>query len=213
MTSIETVIDKFETGKPTLLVDADEVLLRFVEHLEMHCARQGYDIHLDSFRLSGNIIHRETQVPAESTTVRELISSFFDEHVDTIPAVDGAANALQALSNQYQIAVLTNVPERCRDRRENSLRALGFPYPVLSNSGEKGPAVKAIQAGLSAPITFIDDLPPQLKSVSSHAPETYLIHFIADPRLAKLIPKADAANVRIDAWPDVSAHLQTKLQT
>lgn len=211
MTSIEAVISDFEAGRPTLLVDADEVLLRFVEHLEMHCSQQGYDIRLDSFRLSGNIIHRESNVAAKPTIVKDLISSFFDEHVDTIPAVDGAATALQTLSSRYQIAVLTNVPERCRDRREESLRKLGFPYPVLSNSGEKGPAVKTIQAGLSAPVTFIDDLPPQLESVASHAPKTHLVHFIADPRLARLIPKADAAHVRIDVWSDVAAHLQAML--
>lgn len=210
MTTVTDLVSSFRRGHPTLLVDADEVILRFMEHLELHCNDNGFDVNLESFRLSGNIIHRQSGVAATQETVKELIASFFDERVNDIPPVAGAAEALSELSNTHQIAVLTNIPHKHRERREESLHNLGFPYPVLANSGEKGPAVKTISDALEAPITFIDDLPPQLASVAAHAPHTHLVHFVADPRLAKLIPKAEAAHVRIDKWHQLKEHLMSQ---
>lgn len=197
----------FNSDQPILLVDADEVLLKFIQHLEMHLKEQGYALRLDTFQLSGNIYDVNNDIPAKSDDVKELISSFFDIHVDTVPAISHAADALSDLSAYYQIAVLTNIPEKHRERRQKNLKSQGFDFPVIANSGGKGPTVNKIQGIAGQKTVFIDDLPPQIASVSKHAPETHLVHFIGDPRLAKLIDKAPEAHIRIDDWREVKTHL------
>lgn len=207
MTSLEKVSAALNPKKPLLIVDADEVLLRFVEHLEAFFPGEGYELRLTSFRLSGNIFHLGTNEVASPETVTDLIRLFFTKCVDTVPPVEGAAEALRSLSGHYEIVVLTNVPHQFRQRREAALNDLGFTYPVLSNAGEKGPAVKQLQAITEIHSVFVDDLPPQLASVATHAPDTHLVHFVADPRLAVLIEKAPEAHVRIDQWPLLQQHL------
>lgn len=203
----EIILPNFSTRSPILLVDADEVLLKFIQHLELHLKSEGYVLNLDTFQLAGNIRDAENLLPADQVTVKHLIASFFDTHVDTVPPIEHAANALQELSTVYQIAVLTNVPHKHRIRRQNNLLSHGFNYPVIANSGGKGPVVKKLRESTSQPIVFVDDLPPQISSVATHAPDTYLVHFVGDPRLAKLIDKAPEAHVRIDDWRELKTHL------
>lgn len=211
MSNIESVTAKLTNDRPVLVVDADEVLLRFVEHLEHFFQQQGFELRLKSFQLTGNIYDTATNQVASPKVVKDLIAAFFDQRVDTVPAVDGAADALRSLSRHYQIAVLTNVPHHCRDRRERALHDLGFEYPVISNAGEKGPAVHMLQSAARQPGVFVDDLPPQIASVASHAPSVHRIHFVADPRLAQMIDKAPDAHVRIDDWDLLRHHLQRNL--
>lgn len=208
MTSLENVAAMINSQQPLLIVDADEVLLRFVEHLEAFFPTEGYELRLTSFRLSGNIFNIKKNEVASPAKVSELIDLFFARCVDTVPAVNGASDALQSLSIQYEIVILTNIPHQYRARREAALHDLGFNYPVLSNAGEKGPAVKQLHSMTNLHSVFVDDLPPQLASVAKHAPDTHLVHFVADPRLADLIEKAPDAHVRIDQWSELQLHLK-----
>ncbi|MFC3050724.1 hypothetical protein [Kordiimonas pumila] len=197
----------FTSGKPVLLVDADEVLFQFLKRLEAYFHTQGYELRLSSFRLSGNVFRTDSGLVASSDDVRLLIGNFFNACVDDIEPVAGAADALQHLSHKYQIAILSNVPERCSARRQKSLYNLGMDYPLIANKGDKGTAVKLLARQTNHITVFIDDLPPQHKSVKEHTPDTHRIHFIADPRLQKLTPKADAAHQRIDDWPQLCDYL------
>jgi hypothetical protein len=38
-------------------------------------------------------------------------------------------------------------------------------------------------------------------SVAKHAPDVWRVHMIAEPRVARAVPKAEDAHVRIDDWP------------
>ncbi len=207
MSNLEQVLQDLKPKRPLLIVDADEVLLKFVEHLEHYFTGEGYTLRLTSFQLSGNIYNSQTNKPASPKEVKKLIGGFFDACVDTVPAVPGAADALANLSSRYQVAILTNVPHHCRDRREAALKELGFTYPVISNAGEKGPAMHQLHTAAAAQGIFVDDLPPQHASVAKHAPDVHRVHFIADQRLAALIGKADHAHVRIDKWQELEDHL------
>ena len=204
----EQVLSSFDPDRPVLLVDADEVLLRFVERLEVFFLSKGFELRLTSFRLSGNIYDLSTGQAAEQCQVKDMLKAFFNECVDDMIAVPGAAEALAALSDYYQIAVLSNVPANCRARREDNLAQLGISYPVIANKGDKGPVVRRfMQAATSNKLIFIDDLPPQHSSVAEHCPGSHRIHFIGDPRLAKMINKAPDANIRIDDWHLITPHL------
>ncbi len=203
----QDIISALSPHRPLLLVDADEVLLKFLEHMETFLNSQNYELRLTSFRLTGNIFTRGTDEAAEHSEVRNLIARFFDDCVDDIPPVEGAAEALQALSNQYQIIVLTNVPEHCRERRQKNLANHGIDYPLIANAGEKGPMVKRLTENLAGPSVFVDDLAFHHRSVASHAPDTHRVHFVADTRLTQLVDKADEAHVRIDLWPELRDYL------
>jgi len=198
---------QLEKNKPILIVDADEVILKFVEALEVYLNRTGFDLDLASFQLSGNIKHRETGLIAKPEEVKTLISDFFDHDIEKISPVENAAAALSDLGELYQIIVLSNVPERCRDRRQNHLREHGFNYPLIANSGGKGTQVRRMHDFVEAPSIFIDDLPPQHTAVAGKSPDTYRIHMIADNRLAKLIGKAPDAHHREDRWDNLKQHL------
>lgn len=212
MTSIAELTQTLNPSRPILIVDADEVLLRFAEHLEDFFVCEGFELRLDSFQITGNVYEQASGLVASAETVKELIGAFFEKRVESVPPVAGAADALSALASDYQIAVLTNVPHHCRARREQALKELGFDYPVLSNAGAKGPAMKELSATTKAITAFVDDLPPHHASVAKHAPDVHRIHFVADPRLAALIDKAEHAHARIDEWQDLESYLTSLLR-
>jgi hypothetical protein len=212
MHTVDDILAAINPAKPVILVDADEVLLRFVERLEAYFLSQGFELRLTSFQLSGNIFHLGTNDPAEPRQVKQLIGSFFTDCVDDMAAVPGAADGLARLAEHFQIVVLSNVPQSCRARRKECLASLGMDYPIVANKGDKGPVIKLFKVATRAQTIFIDDLPPQHTSAADHCPDSYRVHFVADPRLAKMIGKAEHAHVRIDAWDRLTPHLAGLLE-
>jgi len=211
MDTVENILAAIDPSKPVLLVDADEVLLRFVERLEKHILNQGFELRLTSFRLAGNIYHHDSNTVASPEQVKSLISSFFEECVDDVAPVPDAAEGLIKLSEYYQITVLSNVPKKHRERRATNLAAHGIDYPVIANKGDKGPIVKLFNEVTNKHTVFVDDLPPQHSSVAEHCPNSHKVHFVADKRLAAMIGKAPHADVRIDCWRKLTSHLQDML--
>jgi len=194
--------------RPLIITDADEVLLRFMERVEHYLDTLGLWIDLSSFALSTNIKSKETNEPVKVPT---LIDDFFAAETAHIEAAHGAADALASLSELAQIVVLTNLPAPHREDRINNLKGHGMDYPVVVNSGLKGPAVKWLTQKTSGPVFFLDDIPHNIDSVAEHAPEVHTIHFVADPRLAKLINKAEGATARIDIWAEAHEFIAGKI--
>ncbi len=212
MSSLDSLLANINPQKPILLVDADEVLLRFIERLETYFLSQGYELRLTSFRLAGNVFCSQSGVPASAERVKQLIAAFFIACVDDIAPVQGAATGLANLSPHYQIFIVSNVPAACRKRREMSLARLEMPYPVVANQGNKGPIIQTIAQATGQKIVFIDDLPPQHASAARHCPESYRVHFVADKRLGRLIEKAPDAHIRLDDWHSLTPHLIERLK-
>ncbi|MEX6725042.1 HAD family hydrolase [Parapedomonas caeni] len=197
--------------RPLLICDADEVLVAFIEPLARFLNGHDYDLHLESFALTGNIRHRTSGAVADRPTVARLISDYFDSSLETAPAVPGAAGALAAIAEVADVVVLTNVEEAHRQRRQAALASLGMPYPVLANQGPKGEAVRGLAATRRGPVLFVDDLPPHHTSVAQTAPHVHRLHFVADPRLRSLIPAAPDAHARIDDWSEALPYIQRAL--
>jgi hypothetical protein len=192
---------RLDSTRPLIICDADEVLLRFLEGLERFLARNDFYLDLTSFRIHGNVKHKHTNETAADDTVAQLVKDFFASDTRHLEPVAGAAAALRELSNHAQIVVLSNVPETSLDARIANLGEHGMPYPVIAGKGPKGPVVKALLGDFQQAVVFIDDLPPNLSSVASETPRVHRLHFIADPRLAKLLGPAPDAHRRIDDWP------------
>jgi hypothetical protein len=77
-------------------------------------------------------------------------------------------------------------------------------YPVMAGSGPKGNVILPLIADMRAPVVFIDDLPPHHASVASETPHVQRLHFVADTRLASLVPPSPHAHARIDTWPEAA---------
>lgn len=204
---------KLQRGRPLIVSDADEVLLQFMVGLERYLETQDLWIDLQSFALTGNIKRKDTNEPVPPSGMPALLDAFFAASAHDLDAVPGAAEALAVLSERAQIVVLTNVPLEAKARREASLAAQGIPFPVIANKGLKGGAVRRLAERVEAPVIFLDDIPHNLSSVArAHAPAT-LIHFIADPRLAKLLGPAPDSHFHTTEWSAARRFIEERLDT
>jgi hypothetical protein len=78
-------------------------------------------------------------------------------------------------------------------------------YPLLINSGLKGPIAAALAAQAAGPAVFIDDMIPNLDSVAEHAPEVARFQTVADHRLRSMAPSRPDLHPRIDGWDGLEA--------
>jgi len=211
--SIRMQIDsiQLDPDTPLLLCDADEVLFQFIRGLENHLDDEGYHIDLVSFSLFGNIKNSESGEAASKDKVASLLKGFFATRLQELEPVPGAAEALAALAPEMQIVVLTNTPPDQRAARSHALHQGGMPYPIIANEGSKGATAEALAGGLTAPILFMDDIPHNIDSVLAAIPKAEALHFVADPRLRPLIPKAPAALHRVDEWPHAEPLIRNTL--
>jgi len=200
-----------QADRPLILCDADEVLLRFVEALEAYLEECGLALELTSFALTGNIKDRRNGESVPAAEVRRLLADFYEHRTGTIGPVAGAAEALSALARQAQIVVVTNVPLHRAEARRQNLRQHGMDYPVVANIGSKGGAVGLLAQAVEAPVFFLDDIPRNLASVAAEAAEVVRLHFVADPRLARLVAAAEHCHARLDTWPEARAYIEAHL--
>jgi hypothetical protein len=171
------------SNRPLIICDVDEVILHMITHLEEYLHGNGMQFLNHNYRLTGNIASKDSGEPVPADQVRSLLMTFFDDISHQQEMVPDANTMLEALSVQWDIVLLTNLPGgHNKPARETLLRSMGIPYPVLTNSGPKGGAVAALAGGRPQPVVFIDDSPANHRSVQASLPSSVQIQFIADPR-------------------------------
>ncbi len=205
---IETL--ELDPDRPLVISDADEVLLQFMRQFEVYLDRNDMWIDLSSFRLQGNIKYKGSDEAVDMTN-RNIIDDFFAAETLNFSPVDGAAEALTALSKEAQVIILTNLPLAQKKERQINLSKHGMDYPVIVGSGLKGQAVKSLGDKINAPLFFLDDIPHNINSVAEYVPMSGRIHMIADPRLSKLIGAAEGASARIDQWHEAQNWILDKI--
>ncbi len=194
--------------KPLLICDGDEVIFAFVEGLEIFLRSRDMYLDLASFALTGNIRRQSDNEAVEAADVRLIIQDFHAERMEYFPLVQGAVSSLGRLAEVAQIVVLTNIKFAHKAMREAALLAQGLNFPVIANTGRKGPAVADMIRDLDCPVIFMDDISHNINSVAKYAPRTQCIHFIGDSRLAALSGTAEGATVRIDDWPTAEIYIK-----
>jgi hypothetical protein len=194
---------------PLVICDADEVLVQFLVGLERFLLRRNRKIVLKTFAIHGNVLDTISGETVTHDEVTQLLKDFFEYDTERLDPVPGAAEALNELRKSAQIVILTNLPETSRDARRAHLASHGMDYPVIAGKGPKGPIVRELIKGVTAPIVFIDDLPPHLTSVAEEAPHVHRLHFVADRRLARLLEPARDAHRRIDDWPSAKTWIES----
>ena len=192
--------------KPLLIVDADEVLVQFLQPFTRYLHSLDWQIHLTEYRLE-YAIRRADGLLANPDETFELVHGFIDAETHRQPTINGAAPALAGLAEQAQVVVLSNVPQRRFLDRLANLRGHGMDYALVANSGPKGPALSALSAGMKAPVAFVDDSPAQIESAAEYASHIHRIHFAGCPVIKQILPEVECANATPENWSAVASHI------
>jgi hypothetical protein len=187
--------------RPLIVVDVDEVLAMFMEGFERFIGRHGLEMRIDKFALFQNIYRPGETEHIDVAWGRELFDTFFETDVGEIDVAPGAVEVMAAWARSATIVILTNAPDQSRRKRAEWLIDRGMPYPLIVNSGLKGPPVAALAARTTGPAAFLDDLLPNLESVAHSAPAVRRFQMVADARLRPLAFCAPERHTRIDDWP------------
>ena len=205
-----SAISRLTKGRPLLIVDADEVLLRFVEGFDRFLERQSLFLDLTSYRLHGNVKRRDDMTAVLDVEVTALLDDFRRD-LDSLEFVAGAKESLQVLATRLDIVVLTNISPAQAEARRRNLMGFDLDLPLVANTGLKGVAVNALSANAGRPSFFVDDIPQHLASAAQQAPDVTRIHLIGDDRLKPLLPPAAHADFCAGNWEDAAKFIDEKL--
>ena len=197
---------------PLMIFDADEVLVHFAEPFSNYLKKHNHRLHLTGYRLDNAIKKSETDDVADPDTAKDLVWGFINEETKNQPAAKGAPEALKKLQEYAQIIILSNVPHSVHDDRVLNLKSIGMDYPLISNEGMKGPAVKEILKDHKAESFFIDDSPYQVESVYSDNQDTVCVHFSVCDLVKPYMPKAVGASIEPTSWDDLVLKLINRLK-
>ncbi len=193
--------------RPLVICDVDEVVVHFTRDFEDYLVAR--DMELDTSRMlfSGNIRKRQSRSMLSPEESEKIVVQFFAERTIGMQTIDGAVEALKTIEKSADVIMLTNLPHEAGDDRRANLASHGLNFPVVTNSGPKGPAIKKIARQVAAPVVFIDDSPGFITSAFEHAPDVHLIHFLHDERYARLISPLDFVSLRTHTWDEVHPHV------
>ena len=192
---------------PLMIFDADEVLVHFAEPFATYIKKHNHRLHLTGYRLDNAIKKADTDEVADPDTAKDLVWGFINEETKSQPAAKGAPQALKKLQAYAQIIILSNVPHSVHDDRVANLKSLNMDYPLISNEGMKGPAVKEILKNHKAQSFFIDDNPYQVESVYNDNQQTVCVHFSVCDLVKPYMPKAVGASIEPTSWEDLVTQL------
>jgi len=196
--SIRSALERLVPGRPLTIVDADEVVLRFVGGFDRFLRARSLYLDLVSYRLHGNVRRSDDGSVLLDVEVTALLEDFRRD-LDSLEPVECAVEALTEIGERTDVVVLSNITSSQALARRRNLVTCGLPYPLVCNSGPKGPAVRelCVRAGSSF---FIDDIGPHLASVAACAPAVFRIHLVGDDRLKAILPECEQAHLRADDW-------------
>ena len=200
-----------ERGRPLIVVDVDDCISIYIDHLNRYLAELGFDLRLTSYQLEGSIFPTGTADPLPFDDCIELLNRFFQVECRRQELMPGAAEALQSMAGDAQIVILTNAPHFAGDDRRANLAELGIPGPVVTNTGGKGRALAWLSARAGAPTAFIDDSVHQIESVARHAPHVLRLHFMGAQSVQRLFPDCADASAQVRNWQEAEAVLRREL--
>lgn len=201
-----------DADRPLLIVDVDEVLGLFMEGFERFAVGRGFEFRLDRFALFQNLYRPGEDAHVDLEEGRALFADFFRYACGEIAPTPGGPEALRELSRRASVVILSNAPGPGRMARARWLGRHGMDYPLLLNTGPKGPLAAALARQSRGPVVFIDDLLPNLDSVAEAAPQVARFQMVADRRLRPLAPTAPDRHPRLDEWPDLAAAVEAVIR-
>jgi len=192
-------------SRPLIVSDCDEVLLHMVAPFRDWLGeKEGISFKMDSadFSKAMRFAKDGSIVPPEQ--IWSLLNKFFDTEMYRQQAIVGAVAGINAVAQDADVVILTNLNDHRRETRAKQLADVGINARVFTNQGPKGPALKAILDEYNpSRALFIDDLPQHHDSVSQLTPGVIRLHLCGEPLLAPHIDcahQAGHAHARIDDW-------------
>ncbi|WP_265569495.1 HAD family hydrolase [Sphingomicrobium nitratireducens] len=201
-------------SRPLLITDCDEVLLHMVAHFDAWLAEaKGIDFAFETGDFGGSMTRHGSGDAVPKEEVMPLLGDFFEQEMHRQTLVPGALEALGRIGEIADIVILTNIPDAAHPWRVAQLAGHGIRHEVMCNRGGKGPPAAELIARYGAPrAAFVDDLAVHHRSVADHAPETWRLHMVAEPRLAPAVADAEHAHARIDHWERALPWLLERLE-
>ena len=203
---------KIAPDRPLLICDVDEVVVHFTRSFEDYIGKRQLYLETSSFALNGNVRRQGTAECLNDTHLSELIDDFFVDCTADLPPIEGAVEALNELAAHASVVMLTNLPHHARDKRIMNLQGLGVGFPVVTNSGPKGPAILHLASQTRDAVVFVDDSPGFIASSHQHAPDVHLVHFLHDERFAKHLQPLPFVSLTTGKWSDALPHIKTLLR-
>ena len=201
-------------SRPLLISDCDEVLLHMVSHFADWLGEE-HKVHfdVDSGRFENAFTDSASGAALDNDRVWPLLHQFFREQMHRQTLVPGAVEALGRIGEVADIVILTNLGDEAHGWRVDQLAGHGIRHEVVCNRGGKGEPVRTIvERHCPTRTVFVDDLAVHHASVARYAPEVWRLHMIAEPRVARVVPPAEAAHARIDDWATASEWILERLQ-
>lgn len=189
-----------DVARPLVICDVDDVLFHFLPGFAVFLTERGLYFDWTCYSLDGTVHHADDERPVPLAEAGALLNEFFD-HVEHLEPIEGASHALAGIAEWAQIVIMTNIPARVSAERRRSLDRHGLPYPMVTNIGGKGPAVRYLESQTERPTVFIDDLPRQHASVAKMSRDVVLLHFVGEPRVEALIGDAEHCHHKATSWP------------
>jgi hypothetical protein len=204
-TQIDQIIVTPET--PLLICDVDEVVVHFVSDFEDYLRAQKLRFNLSGFHLDGNSVSTVDGTGVGLAAIHQLLADFFAHRTLHMQPIAGAIDAIKKISLQAEVVFLTNLPFEAGDARRQNMQALGLPFPVITNTGPKGPAIRALASQTTGPVAFVDDSPGFIRSSYEYAPHVQIVHFLQDERFLPHVPDFDFIGLRSNNWAETQSFL------
>lgn len=198
---------QLRSNYPLVICDVDEVVVHFTRDFEDFLGGLGLWLDTSISLFSSNIRNQKTRILLSPEEIEKTVVQFFAERTLDMQTIEGAVEALHSIGKSADVIMLTNLPHEAGDDRRANLAGHGLNFPVVTNSGPKGPAIQKIASQVSAPVVFIDDSPGFITSAFHHAPDVHLIHFLHDERYARLVAPLDFVSLRTDTWEEMHPHV------
>ena len=198
---------QLRSNRPLVICDVDEVVVHFTRDFEDFLDGLGLWLDTSISLFSSNIRNQKTRILLSPEEIEKTVVQFFAERTLDMQTIEGAVEALHSIGKSADVIMLTNLPHEAGDDRRANLAGHGLNFPVVTNSGPKGPAIQKIASQVSAPVVFIDDSPGFITSAFHHAPDVHLIHFLHDERYARLVAPLDFVSLRTNTWQEMHPHV------
>jgi hypothetical protein len=195
--------------RPLVICDVDEVVVHFTRAFEAYIAKLDFWLDPRSFALSGNVRRRQSGEEVAQAEVGQLIGLFFAERTRHLEPVEGAVEWLLEIAKTGEVVLLSNLPHEAAEARRANLRDHGLDFQLVTNSGPKGLAVKAIAGETREAVVFVDDSPSFIASTHEHVPDAHLIHFLHDQRFARHLEPLPFVALTTGTWAEAGRHILT----
>ena len=193
-----------QRGDSLLILDIDEVVLEFIAPFGALLEQHGARLHPESFKLTGNVRSISTGTALTGHELDQLTVRLYEEQETRQRPVAGVSETLRQLARRTDILFLTAMTPSYYDVRRALLDREGLAYPMIATERSKGAVVAELRERWRGTSIFVDDLPPNLASVRKSAPDTHLLHLMANDVFRQHLPALPTGARAATNWQEAS---------